>query len=73
VTTFGHGRQRLVNGQVRKVRKDKLVIRCTRGEQVLSKLDLTVEASVGLVYGKLNVTSWGRVLKTLFGKNEFSY
>ena len=71
MTSFGHGRQRLVNGQVRKIRKDKLVVRCSRGEQVLKKLDLTDETSVGLVYGQLNVTSWGRVLKTLFDKREF--
>jgi hypothetical protein len=60
-------RGRIKSGPLRKLRSDRLVIKCSRGEEVLNKLGLRSDTTVGHVYRKLNVTSWSRVLKVLFG------
>jgi hypothetical protein len=41
------------------------VINCSRGEEVLEKLGLRRDTTVGHVYEKLHVTSWRRVLEAL--------
>ena len=60
-------RKRLKTGPLRKIRSDRLVIRCSRGEDVLRKMGLRSDTTVGHVYKKLHVTSWNRVLEILFG------
>jgi len=60
-------RKRKKRGALRKKRRDALVIKCARGEEVLQKLGLRKDATVGHVYDMLNVTSWRRVLEVLFG------
>ena len=60
-------RSRKETGALRIKRRDALVIHCSRGEEVLDKLGLRSDTTVGHVYDKLNVTSWSRVLEVLFG------
>jgi hypothetical protein len=48
-------------------RKDALVINCTRGEEVLEKLGMRRDTTVGALYDKYNVTSWTKVLETVLG------
>ena len=49
-----------------KKRKDALVINCTRGEEVLNKLGMRSNTTVGNLYNKYNVTSWNKVLREVF-------
>lgn len=58
-------RGRTEEGALRVKRRDALVINCSRGEEVLEKLGLRRDTTVGHVYDKLNVTSWSRVLEVL--------
>lgn len=58
-------RSRTKSGSLRTTRSDKLVINCSRGEEVLEKLGLRRDTTVGHVYDKLHVTSWRRVLEVL--------
>ena len=60
-------RGRTEEGALRVKRSDALVIHCARGEEVLEKLGLRRDTTVGHVYEMLNVTSWSRVLEVLFG------
>jgi len=56
-----------------KKRKDALVINCARGEEVLNKLGMRRDTTVGNLYKKYIVTSWKKVLKEIFSlKKIFS-
>jgi len=48
-------------------RKDALVINCTRGEEILEKLGMRRDTTVGALYDKYNVTSWTKVLEKVLG------
>jgi hypothetical protein len=50
----------------RSKRRDALVINCTRGEEVLEKLGMRRDTTVGALYKKYNVTSWNKVLREVF-------
>lgn len=60
-------RSRKASGPLRKKRRDALAINCARGGEVLEKLGLRSDATVGRVYDELNVTSWHLVLEKVFG------
>lgn len=47
-------------------RSDALVINCSRGEEVLEKLGMRSDTTVGALYEKYNVTSWNKVLEKVF-------
>jgi len=48
-------------------RKDALVINCSQGEEVLEKLGMRRDTTVGALYNKYNVTSWTKVLNIVLG------
>ena len=48
-------------------RRDALVRNCSRGEEVLNKLGMRRDTTVGALYDKYNVTSWNKVVEIVLG------
>lgn len=56
-----------IDGPIKTKRSDALVINCSRGDEVLAKLGMRSDTTVGRLYDKLRVDSWNRVLEKVLG------
>ncbi len=48
-------------------RRDALIKNCSRGEEVLERLGMRSDTTVGALYDKYNVTSWNQVVEKVLG------
>lgn len=56
-----------IDGPIKTKRTDALVINCSRGDEVLSKLGMRSDTTVGRLYAKYHVSSWNRVVEEVLG------
>lgn len=56
-----------IDGPIKTKRSDALAINCFRGDEVLAKLGMRSDTTVGRLYSELRVDSWNRVLEKVLG------
>jgi hypothetical protein len=61
------GMAREIDGPIKKKRVDALAINCYRGDEVLAKLGMRSDTTVGRLYAELRVDAWNRVLEEVLG------